>query len=163
MGIDMMDRVNNILKNERYQVCLKKINEYEMDRIFCRHDMEHFLSVARIMLIKSFEDNISVDKEIIYAVALLHDIGRALQYEKGQDHASAGEEIAEKILVECGYLKHEIEAISIAILTHNQRQGSEPLGHLLQYADKTSRNCFLCPAYGECNWTEENKNKGVVL
>jgi putative nucleotidyltransferase with HDIG domain len=164
MGIDIMtNRVNEIIKNERYQLCLKKISEYEMERVFCRHDMDHFLSVARIMLIKSLEDHIPIDKETIYAVALLHDIGRVLQYEKGQNHAKAGEQIAKEILQECGYQEDEIEAISNAIVMHNDQQGNHQLCSLLQYADKISRNCFLCPALQECNWPEEKKNRGVIV
>lgn len=158
-----MDRVNHILKNDRYQKSLQKIKEYEKQRMFCRHDIEHFMSVARIMRIKSLEDEIKIEKDMIYAVALLHDIGRALQYEKGQDHASAGEVVARSILEECGYLKEEIEEICRAITTHNGLEGNSPLGCLLQFADKISRNCFFCSASKECHWPEMKKNRGVII
>lgn len=164
MGNDtMMDRVNNIIRNERYQFCLQTINRYEQDRIFCKHDMEHFLSVARIMRIKALQENILIDQEIIYATALLHDIGRVVQYEKGHAHAHAGEQIAKVILQESGFRKDEEQAITTAILTHNDPKGEDPLSELLRFADKISRTCFLCPANKECNWPEEKRNKGVAL
>ena len=68
------------------------------DRIFCRHTPEHFLDVARLMYIYSLENKLNLSREIIYATALLHDIGRAQQYLSGISHDIAGAEIAGKIL-----------------------------------------------------------------
>lgn len=44
--------------------------------------MEHFLSVARISYLMVLEKNLDIPKDIIYATAFLHDMGRADQYEK---------------------------------------------------------------------------------
>ena len=41
----MMERVNGILKDPLYRTCLSKIALFERDRIFCGHDMAHFLDV----------------------------------------------------------------------------------------------------------------------
>ena len=43
-----MDRVNRILHNPKYRECVEKNRKYEEERIFCRHDMSHFLDVARL-------------------------------------------------------------------------------------------------------------------
>ena len=43
-----MKRVDRILKHSLFRSCVEKTRERERDRIFCRHDMEHFLAVARI-------------------------------------------------------------------------------------------------------------------
>ncbi len=40
--------------------------------------------------IRALEENYPVSKELIYCTALLHDIGRARQYEDGTPHDEAG-------------------------------------------------------------------------
>ena len=72
-----MDRVNRIWRHPVYQEHYKKIQELESERIFCRHTPEHFLDVARLMYIYALEEHLELSKELIYAAALLHDIGRA--------------------------------------------------------------------------------------
>lgn len=158
-----MKRVNDILSNEIYKTYFERLKHYETDRKFCRHDMEHFLSVARIMTIKNQEENLNIEEDIIYAVALLHDIGRVLQYEEGIEHSKAGAKIAGRILLECQYTKAEIEIITDAIRKHNSAVEGHPVSKLLKYADKVSRNCFDCTSYDSCNWDESKKNKGIIL
>lgn len=159
----MMDRVNRILEQELYRHCLSTIETYERDRRFCKHDMEHFLSVARLMLIKSLENDMDIPKDILYALALLHDIGRAYQYELGREHTRASALLARELLPQCGYDEEETEAIAYAIAAHNDEEACGYLSSLLQSADRESRNCFLCPASEDCYWPESRKNKGVVL
>lgn len=158
-----MRRVNAILNNETFLKYMKQIAAFEKERIFCRHDIEHCLSVARLMLIQSYEEQLGIDKEVIYAAALLHDIGRALQYESGIPHEKAGGILAGQILKQCNYTEEETERILGSILTHNRSEKLDSLGECLRRADQLSRNCFACPASKECNWTEEKKNKGVIL
>ena len=43
--------------------------------------MGHLLDVARLAWIFNLEANQEISKERIYAAALLHDIGRHIQYE----------------------------------------------------------------------------------
>ena len=76
-----MDRVNRILHNPKYRECVEKNRKYEEERIFCRHDMSHFLDVARLSWIENLEKGLGIEKELIYAAALLHDCGRFRQYE----------------------------------------------------------------------------------
>ncbi len=158
-----MKRIDEILSNPLFLSTLKQIGTYESERYFCKHDIEHLLSVARIMLIQSYEEAIAIDKDIIYATALLHDIGRALQYEKGIPHAEAGIDIVHNILEQCYYTEKERKTISLAILNHNDKEETSKLSQLLKYADQVSRNCFCCKAYEACNWPQEKKNKGVVI
>ena len=92
-----MERVNQILQHTLYQSCRRQIDEKEKDRIFCGHDMGHLLDVARLAWIFNLEANQEISKERIYAAALLHDIGRHIQYENGTPHQIAGLPIAEQI------------------------------------------------------------------
>jgi uncharacterized domain HDIG len=158
-----MNRVNAILNHEMFQMYIKKIAIYEKERIFCRHDIEHSLSVARIMYIQSLEKRMDIKKDMIYAAALLHDIGRASAYETGKPHAIEAEIPAKTILKQCGYNAEETEHISSAILNHHHANDEEGFGGLLNYADKISRNCFLCSASNDCNWSEEKRNHGVTV
>ena len=48
-----MERVNRILRHPLYQSLLRELREAEAERIFCVHDMEHFLAVARLAWIET--------------------------------------------------------------------------------------------------------------
>ena len=74
-----MDKINEIFLNDKYVKLLNELNELEENRVFCKHGIEHFLDVARIAYIKVLENKLSYSKEVIYAIALLHDIGRVLE------------------------------------------------------------------------------------
>ena len=119
----MMRRIDNILSDEGFCSELDKIGHYEADRIYCRHDLNHLLDVARIAYIHALEENSGLDKELIYAAALLHDIGRAAQYESGIPHDRAGAAIAADILAVCGFNEEEAEVILYAVTGH--RSGAE--------------------------------------
>lgn len=139
---------------------MEAIEEAETDRIFCKHDMEHFLSVTRLAYIYNLEEQAGIAREIIYSAALLHDIGRGLQYTKDIPHHEAGVGMAEKILPECGFSDEEQAQIIDAILFH-RREGVKkggPLRTFLNKADKRSRNCFICRARDACKWHKENMN-----
>ena len=156
-----MDRVNQIWKHPLYQTELHKLQLLEADRAFCRHTPEHFLDVARLAYIRALEENYSVSKELIYCTALLHDIGRARQYEDGTPHDEAGAVIAEQILKELGFSPEEIQAIVSAIRGHRAETNQTILGQLSYRADKKSRNCFSCKAEPECYWSSAKKNMTI--
>ena len=156
-----MDRVNQIWKHPLYQTELHKLQLLEADREFCRHTTEHFLDVARLAYIRALEENYSVSKELIYCTALLHDIGRARQYEDGTPHDEAGAVIAEQILKELGFSPEEIQAIVSAIRGHRAETNQTILGQLIYRADKKSRNCFSCKAEPECYWSSAKKNMTI--
>lgn len=156
-----MDRVNQIWKHPLYQTELHKLQLLEADREFCKHTPEHFLDVARLAYIRALEENYPVSKELIYCTALLHDIGRARQYEDGTPHDEAGAVIAEQILKELGFSPEEIQAIVSAIRGHRVETNQTILGQLIYRADKKSRNCFSCKAEPECYWSPAKKNMTI--
>ena len=158
-----MERIDRILRNPVFQEHVAKNQAAEAGRCFCRHDMEHFLAVARIGLILNLEENLGISKELIYAAALLHDLGRHRQYLEGIPHEAAGGEIAPIILQECGFASWERSLIVDAIMRHRDSESSEraDLGGLLYRADKLSRPCFCCGVSGECNWKQEKKNLSI--
>ena len=78
-----MERVNKIWRHPVWKQHMEHLAEYEKNRIFCRHGIDHLMDVARIAYIENLEKNCGISKEIIYGAALLHDIGRYLQYTEG--------------------------------------------------------------------------------
>ncbi len=158
-----MERVNQILKNQVFSEQLKKLSRLEQGRIYCGHGIDHLLAVARIAYIKTLEEGLPFQKDIIYAAALLHDVGRAAQYETGIPHDQAGALLAETILSECGFDAAEREEILTAIRGHRDRTkaGGTPLGLLIYEADKRSRACFACQAQDTCDWPMEKKNYSI--
>lgn len=156
-----MMRVRKIPEHPLYRECVEKIGEAERERIFCGHSQEHFLDVARLMYIYALEEKSSLSRELIYATALLHDLGRWEQIEKGTPHHIAGERIARIIMEECGFSADEQDAAGKAIAGHRNsesQKSSDALTRYLYRADKKSRNCFSCRALSVCDWPEEKKN-----
>lgn len=157
------DKINLIIENHSFQYNLRKIEELEKHREFCRHDMQHFLDVARLMYIINLENNLNISKYIIYGAALLHDIGRGEQYEKGTPHHIASAELAKNILGQCKYESKEINEILEAIGNHrNNNEDLNSLSHLLYKCDKLSRNCLHCTATEGCKWPLEKKNLRII-
>ncbi|MDS0525737.1 HD domain-containing protein [Clostridium sp. SHJSY1] len=153
-----MDKVNEILNDKRYKSYLERLEALEKDRKFCRHTMEHFLDVARIAYIKVLEENLGFSKEVIYVIALLHDIGRVLEYEKEIPHHDGSVIIAEELLENSGFTKEEKDSILKAIESHRKADSADQLSKIIYKSDKISRNCFNCEAIDECYWSEEKKN-----
>lgn len=154
-----MERIDRVLNHPRFREELSALNTLEADRIFCGHDLTHLLDVARLMWIFNLEEEQGFSKEIIYAAALLHDIGRAEQYRSGVHHAEAGVVLGAEILQDAGFAEKESEMILNAIRGHSG-SGSHvsALGVLLYRADKKSRSCYACPAADACNWPQDKKN-----
>lgn len=163
-----MDRVNEIWKHPLYQKYYARIEELEQNRVFCRHQMPHLLDVARIAYIRNLEDDMGFAKDVVYAAAVLHDIGKALQYEARIPHELAGVDIAEQILAdlpaEAAYTTDEKRMILTAVKGHRRlREDPEPLEKLLYESDKASRMCFACPAEAQCDWSREKKNMEIEV
>ncbi|MDE6025933.1 MAG: HD domain-containing protein [Lachnospiraceae bacterium] len=157
-----MDKINKILDNEKFKYYINYIEGMEADRSFCLHGMEHSLDVARIAYIISLENNMGTDKELIYAMALLHDIGRAVEYKDGSPHHKAGADIAGGILADAGFSEVDIQDICSAIACHKKEHPEAGLAGLLYRADKLSRRCFECKAYKDCYWDDDMKNKFII-
>lgn len=165
--MNRMLRVQNIYRHPLFAECLEKNRLAEVERIFCTHDMEHFLDVARLAYIFSMEREYGIAKEEIYAAALLHDIGKWRQYEEQIPHERAGALLAESILRDTGFDEEECARILAAILNH-RRENTEcadaagKLAEVLYDADKISRNCFACRAEKECDWSDAKKNLQIL-
>ena len=111
-----MKNIDRIINHPLFIMSMKKIHDYEIDRVFCCHGIEHSLDVARVAYITN--QNLGFQKEMIYAAALLHDIGRWRQYEKNIPHEEAGAALAADILEDTAFSKEAIGQILAAIGSH---------------------------------------------
>ena len=155
-----MKRIQDIFTHPLYQEQLSLLMDAEKDRIFCRHTVEHFLDVARIGTIIALEEGLKINREWIYAAALLHDCGKHEQYENGIPHEQASARIAPEILKACGFNDEETGVIVTAISRHRDPEAAKEknLNGILYRADKASRACFACDAEKDCNWKDGKKN-----
>lgn len=170
-----MERINRILRHRLFTGALRQIEELEEDRIYCGHDLEHLLSVARMAYIENLEERLGIEKELIYAAALLHDIGRGLEYTEAIPHEEASCALGQTILRDCGFGQREIETVLVAIKGHrkggaevcfteknDETERTKRLSALLYRADKASRNCYYCKqAEQGCNWSAAKRNRGI--
>lgn len=158
-----MTKIDMILADEEYRSAMAKIEYFEKDRVFCRHGLNHSLDVARIAWIYCLEEKLTIDKEVVYAAALVHDIGRSAEYETGESHDAAGVRLFAPLLCKSGFSEREQEAICAAVAGHRQSHKdstqADILSELLYKADKQSRLCFMCAARDSCYWDETKKNK----
>lgn len=198
-----MPRVDAIWNHPIYQERYRALQRAERDRVFCGHGLQHFLDVARIAwtvllergVAASHADALSdcdaadrsaaevgaevdarspkVARDVVYAAALLHDMGRADEYETGESHDIAGTRIAAEILgtveQDKRFSSSECEQILAAIAHHRTSSGYAPdasgagaLGEALRYADKAARACYACPARELCNWPDGKKNLTIA-
>lgn len=158
-----MDRFNKILSHQEFKKRINCIEHFELDRVFCRHGLQHLIDTARIGYILALENNLKIPKDLIYATALLHDIGRYDEYNFGKSHTEVSESTT-KILKDCDYSIEEINQIVEAIENH-QKQPKEikTLSDILYKADKLSRLCFDCKAENQCYWNDDTKNKHLIV
>lgn len=156
-----LKNANQLLLNRDYQKYLQNISTCEINRKFCRHDVSHFLSVARIATIKIMESGLNFSQDLIYTTALLHDIGRFVQYNNKTPHEIASHELAIPLLETLNYNEDEKKLILDAILNH---RNPEATGFSLIFyeSDKLSRECFSCPVEKKCDWSAEKKNLNVI-
>lgn len=150
-----MERINRIINNPAFKLYLRYNRELEQKRIFCTHDFDHLLAVARLTYLLLLELGAQpIIKESAYAAALLHDIGRWREHTENIDHALAGAELARPILEISGFKLSEIEPVLSAIREHrhNIRPGVERdlLSRSLYNADQFSRLCFKCKTTDSC-------------
>lgn len=157
-----MERINCILSNYEYISYLDKNKANEKDRIFCHHNIIHFLDVCRIAWIINLEEQLNLNKEIVYAVGLLHDIGRWQEYEMNISHEIASANLAENILNKCEFTEEEKNLILTAIKNHRTKKNTDDLSRIIYTADKVSRPCFNCTAIGKCKKFQNNEKPKLV-
>ena len=154
-----MENTNIIFSETDYKEYLEKLVYLEKDRIFCRHNLEHFIDMARICVILCYENKVDFDKDLVYSAALLHDIGRIKEIEDGTRHEIASAELALHFLGETKFSEEDKEKIISLIKNHrNKKNPDKSLEKMFYMADKLSRYCFRCPARDKCNWSDEKKN-----
>ncbi len=155
-----MKRVEFLLNSTSYQSYMENIRQWEKTRRFCRHDRNHMWEVARTGYILYLSGEVvcpefeafspTAVKEMIYAAAFLHDIGRFLEYEDAsKDHSKESAVLARPLLVEAGFSDAEVSLILHAIAMHRTK-GTEGFDLLIYRADKESRPCYDCPVLSEC-------------
>lgn len=162
-----MPRADAVMRDERFSRALAAIERAERDRVWCRHGLGHLLDVARLAHIANLEQGCGIPRDVVYAAALLHDIGRAEQYASGEDHDAAGARIAGEILgtvdADHRFSAEERAAIAAAVAGHRGRDGGGRSGLaalpcLIAAADGASRPCYACGARSSCYWPEDRKN-----
>ena len=160
-----MQRVNSICSHPLWKSCVSKIRDLERERIFCCHDTSHFLDVARIAWIENLEKRLAISREMIYAAAMLHDIGRHLQYMQGVPHDEGSVSIASDILKDSGFDEKEQAEILSAIRMHRNPDAAsrDDLAGIIYRAEKKSRICAFCSASDKCNWPESKKNMKITV
>lgn len=161
----VMLSVEAVRRHPVYVDHMKRLARLEHDRVYCKHQAVHLLDTARIAYIRALERKMPFRKEVIYAAALLHDVGKAEQYECGEPHEKAGARIATEILSDVdGFSALEKTAIVAAVAQHRYySDNASPLGKLLFEADKASRPCFACDHRDTCTWPAEKQNAGVKV
>lgn len=159
-----ISRLKSIYENPLWIECVAKIEKLEEERIFCKHNREHFMDVARIAYILALEENLNIKKDVIYAAALLHDIGRADEYKNGISHDIAGTVLAGRILKKSEFSENEQKMILCAIRQHRNSSENDinGLNSIIYRADKKSRMCLYCKAREECYWPADKKNDVIT-
>jgi len=155
-----MTIINRIIKHPKYINYYNQIMKLEESRIFCHHDLTHFLDVARIGYIRILEDQVQISKEDIYIVALLHDIGRHEQYLNGEPHEQASARLCVEILKDLDVSNSKIKEYQKAIGNHRNKliKDQMDLSAYLYRGDKASRPCHSCSQEKNCSWSKSKKN-----
>jgi HD superfamily phosphodiesterase len=159
--MDQLKNTNLLYQNNDFQTYIEKIQTCELKRQFCRHDIAHFLAVARIASIKTKEAGLNFSRDLIYTTALLHDIGRFVQYQDKTPHEIASHQLAIPLLKTLDYSDDENKLILDAILNHRNPE-AQGFSRIFYESDKLSRACFCCPMEKECDWSDQKKNLTIV-
>lgn len=180
---------DKVLKHPIFLKFIKEIKDMENGRSYCHHELEHAVDVARLAWIYYLEDTLAVDapnvtelhrkwessgvwtdeietkKDLFYTAALLHDIGRGVQYQTGVHHSVSGLEPAKQILEDVEIPKDWEKQILDVIAEHaddNMDRLEKDLEYYIAKADHDSRLCFACEVRESCKWTEDEMNNTVV-
>lgn len=148
-----MSRVNQLLEHKDFISYMEKNDAWEKERLFCKHGFEHGLNVARIAYAYLLEKgNLLILKESVYAAAFLHDIGRWVEYETGEDHAEVSARLALPLLEACRFSLGDIQVILKGIREHRKHSEGNltMLGAALALADDWSRDCRQCSVQARC-------------
>lgn len=105
---------------------IKEIMQKELSS--SAHSMDHVMRVHDLCM-RIADGEKDVDKEILEAAVLLHDIARVKENcdtTGNTDHAVLGSIMAEQILKELDFPPEKIEKVKHSIICHRFRTGNEP-------------------------------------
>lgn len=158
-----MKYVERLLADTDYLEQMKLLEELEKERRFCRHGLSHVLDVARIAWIEVLEQHLPFEKEEIYLVALLHDMGRIQEYQEGIPHHVSGVMQTEIFLDKISYPAEKRSRMMSVVEKHREKDKlNDDFINIIKQADNSSRNCFYCEVSSECKWSTERKNKTII-
>jgi len=143
-----MDLLYQLIQHPVVQQAQGEINRWEETRRYCRHGWEHAWAVARLAYMLYLEETEQREpwaREVLYAAGLLHDLGRAVEYATGEDHALVSARLARGILTDLGLPAELVARVCQAIAGHRQGE-AEGWARYLYLADKLSRPCGHCQA-----------------
>jgi uncharacterized protein len=90
------------------------------------HDCQHIYRVLYNAL--DIANDYQVDKDVLIAAALLHDIGREAQFGDPElDHAMVGADMAYEFLLDIEWPENKARHVKDCISTHRFRNGNLPL------------------------------------
>ncbi len=101
------------------------------------HTLDHSIRVYSLCM--TLSEGLKINKRVLEAAALLHDIGRPKEDETGISHSILSGEMGREILQELEYKEIEINQVVESIRTHRFSEGLEPTcieGQILNDADK---------------------------
>lgn len=153
-----MSYLARLLALESYRQALRALEDQEADRIYCKHNLDHFLDVARVTMLVCADFDIPADKDVVYLAALMHDLGRL---DKGQaDHPVASAQLADQWLEAIDFPADRRPEVIRLIEGHGWRGPAVPSNLLEAFslADSLSRPCYQCPATDSCHWPADRKN-----
>jgi len=101
------------------------------------HTFDHSMRVYSLSM--QLSEGLQVNRRVLEAAALLHDVGRPREDESGVSHSILSGEMSREYLRELGYSAGEIQHIVDAIRTHRFSEKVEPTsleGQILSDADR---------------------------
>ncbi|MFX1483252.1 MAG: HD domain-containing protein [Promethearchaeota archaeon] len=101
------------------------------------HTLDHTMRVYALCM--KLGDELGADLKVLGAAALLHDVGRPKEEERGISHAILSGEMGRGVLNDSGFTDSEIDHVVDAIRTHRFSEQLEPNsleGQILSDVDK---------------------------
>jgi uncharacterized protein len=137
-NIELKGSPLNLQEAEQINKIEKEAKEYMAKHCFSGHDFSHVLRVFRLCNVISKDEH--ADRLILFASALLHDLGRGDELRDPKiDHAEKSAEISLPILEKVNFPKDKIPAVLYAIKVHRFSKGIAPTtleAKILQDADR---------------------------
>jgi len=92
-------------------------------RMFPEHDLSHAIRVKNLCLYINKKDSLRLDKDILIAVAMLHDLGYIS--DDSPNHAESSIQFAKALLPKVKFPRHKITSVVACIKHHDFVPGRE--------------------------------------